>query len=290
MEVCSIDGCNRKIRRRGLCKGHWTRWKTFGDPNAGKPLRGTLAECSDDRCTDIAKLKGRCVKHHKAWEYRQKNPIVYRHQQPEQCIADGCDKKPKTNNVCNRHYYRLLTYGDPNFVKEEHLVDLNTYELFLKHTNKNGPVPDHDPSLGQCWIWTAGAAGDGGRYGGIHVREINKRVLVHRYSYAKHNDGELADTVDIDHQCFNTKCVNPNHLRPVTHKQNMENIRLNSKNTTGARGVWKTGAGRFAVEMKHHGKKIWGGVYKTVEEADRASRALRDQYFTHHQDGTNGTL
>lgn len=33
------------------------------------------------------------------------------------CVADGCDLPAVAKNVCNTHYYRLKTHGDPNFVK-----------------------------------------------------------------------------------------------------------------------------------------------------------------------------
>lgn len=35
---CSVDGCGRKHQSRGLCKGHWQRWRRYGDVRAHVPL------------------------------------------------------------------------------------------------------------------------------------------------------------------------------------------------------------------------------------------------------------
>lgn len=31
------------------------------------------------------------------------------------CYADGCDQEVRARGLCGKHYYRLQTYGDPNF-------------------------------------------------------------------------------------------------------------------------------------------------------------------------------
>mgnify|MGYP001561542504 CR=1 FL=1 len=38
-KVCSVPGCDRQSRARGLCKAHWKRWRTHGDILADVPVK-----------------------------------------------------------------------------------------------------------------------------------------------------------------------------------------------------------------------------------------------------------
>ena len=66
-----------------------------------------------------------------------------------------------------------------------------------------------------CWEWMAGKIGEG--YGQL---EFNKNpVMAHRLSWELTN-GKIKKGLVIDHLCENKSCVNPNHLEPVTPKEN----------------------------------------------------------------------
>jgi hypothetical protein len=89
--------------------------------------------------------------------------------------------------------------------------------------------------------------------------------------------------MQLDHRCSNRACVNPGHLRPVTHKQNMEHDSGAQRNSsTGALGVVRSGKNRYQVAVGHNGKKLYGGSFKTIEEAAEAARQLRLSLFTHN--------
>src|SRR5229473_3334209 len=66
-----------------------------------------------------------------------------------------------------------------------------------------------------CWLWIGGT---NGRYPlfGISRRT---RVYAHRFSYEEFV-GPIPSGLEIDHLCSNIKCVNPDHLQPVTHQEN----------------------------------------------------------------------
>jgi hypothetical protein len=70
-------------------------------------------------------------------------------------------------------------------------------------------------ALSGCWLW-AGEWNDGG-YGRLWIRGKNHQA--HRLSYELHK-GPIPDGLTIDHLCRVRCCVNPDHLEPVTMREN----------------------------------------------------------------------
>lgn len=69
-----------------------------------------------------------------------------------------------------------------------------------------------------CWIWQGGRTGPADAdYGTISFRGRN--VLVHRLVYELYV-GPIPDGLEVDHLCSNPPCVRPNHLEPVTSREN----------------------------------------------------------------------
>jgi len=73
-----------------------------------------------------------------------------------------------------------------------------------------------EPNSG-CWLWTGALDAKG--YG-VFSLPGRKRVRAHRFSFEFYCYEVRAD-LDIDHLCRMRSCVNPDHLEPVTHKENM---------------------------------------------------------------------
>ena len=68
-----------------------------------------------------------------------------------------------------------------------------------------------------CWEWTGAHWTDG--YGCFRL--ANKRLVpAHRIVYEL-EIGPIAPGLVLDHICGNKSCVNPAHLEPVTHGENM---------------------------------------------------------------------
>jgi hypothetical protein len=81
-----------------------------------------------------------------------------------------------------------------------------------------------EPNTG-CWIWTGHERCAG--YGGIQVD--GRAMLAHRVAYEMFV-GPIPVGMEIDHKCRVTFCVNPTHLEPVTHRENVERGALGGLN------------------------------------------------------------
>jgi hypothetical protein len=70
-----------------------------------------------------------------------------------------------------------------------------------------------------CWEWTGGVQSSG--YGTFNVPETagGGSRLAHRFSYELHV-GPIPAGLEIDHLCRNRRCVRPDHLDAVTHREN----------------------------------------------------------------------
>lgn len=68
-----------------------------------------------------------------------------------------------------------------------------------------------------CWLWTGTLSMKG--YGRFNVTDRNN-AAAHRFAYESFV-GPIPDGLEIDHLCSVRRCVNPAHLEPVTHAENL---------------------------------------------------------------------
>lgn len=130
---------------------------------------------------------------------------------------------------------------------------------------------------GKCWTWL----GHHDHAGYAKFFADGRKVLVHRWAY-EHFIGPIPEDMQIDHACHVTGCVNPQHLRLVTSKQNSEHRRRRSDNTSGFPGASPHKSGRWQATVSHRGERIYLGLYDTAEEAGAAALAKRLELFTHN--------
>lgn len=181
------------------------------------------------------------------------------------CQIDGCINlvgKKGARGMCPVHYW--IWKRDGGLVG---IVRPPSEDRFWQKVEK-GPG---------CWNWKAAKKENG--YGS--VLHNGKTGYAHRVSWEMAN-GPIPAEMLIDHRCFNHACVNPDHLRLVTQKENQENrAGQRSDNTSGYRGVcWK--ANRWTVEVYHQGKTVYVGRFVDIEDANAAAIAARNRIFTHN--------
>ncbi len=77
-----------------------------------------------------------------------------------------------------------------------------------------------EPNSG-CWLWNSARKASG--HGQVHLG--GKTRAAHRVVYEL-LVGPVPRGLELDHLCRTPECVNPDHLEPVTHAENMGRGRL----------------------------------------------------------------
>ena len=192
------------------------------------------------------------------------------------CSVDNCPVASRKRGWCERHYQRWRNHGDPVAgIKDKNVIRGTNEERFWARVDKSG-------SNG-CWIWTGWRTEKG--YGGftLHSPEGNWTRRAHRYAYEL-LVGAIPDGILIDHRCHNRPCVNPEHLRPVTPKQNEENrAGATRRSKSGVRGVyWHKAEKKWHAQVGHHGRNVHVGFFDDLRAAEQAVIAKRNELHTHN--------
>lgn len=120
-----------------------------------------------------------------------------------------------------------------------------------------------------CWLWTGHISGEG--YGSIKISGI--QVKVHRVAYEL-EIGPIPNGLSLDHLCRVRLCVNPKHLEPVTHHENV--LRGDSVTAQNARQTHC----RYGHPFDEENTIIWKG---------RRSRQCRICCVRRHQESSRRT-
>lgn len=95
-------------------------------------------------------------------------------------------------------------------------------DRFREKVNYDGPLPEAHPETGPCHLWTAAKVAGYGVFtlpGGSGGKA--KLVRAHRWLWIETN-GPVPEGKVLDHwACDRPECVNPQHLRPVTDRENI---------------------------------------------------------------------
>jgi hypothetical protein len=166
------------------------------------------------------------------------------------------------------HYQRQRIHGSTNYTKQADSESVMAARFWRKVNKSPG-----------CWIWQAGRTGNGYGSFGIAGRSYRAHRIAYEMAY-----GPIPTAAEIDHRCHSRLCVNPEHLRAVTKKQNQENRAGPWRcSTSGIRGVsWKKDRNRWVAHITHNHKQMHLGYFDTTEEAEAVAVAKRNELFTHN--------
>lgn len=120
------------------------------------------------------------------------------------CLIEDCHDRVRCKGMCKRHYQQEWRTGDPAIVRPN--PHGSPEQRFWSKVERRGSS--------ECWEWTGRRDKDG--YGCLRVG--NSQVRAHRFSYELHHG---VTDLFVRHRCNNPGCVNPAHLQPGTHLENM---------------------------------------------------------------------
>lgn len=130
-----------------------------------------------------------------------------------------------------------------------------------------------------CWTWKATINTCG--YGQFWAS--GRIIRAHRYSWQLVNE-QIPEGMQLDHTCHNRACVNPEHLRVTTRKENNENrLGAHANNRSGVRGVTRRNEhSKWQATVRHHGYLHYVGTFEQLADAEAAVIAKRNELFTHN--------
>lgn len=129
------------------------------------------------------------------------------------CEVEACGRPASRKGLCNAHGLRKRQGSVLPDSAPVRVLDPTGAQRLSERVEKNG----------ECMLWQ-GALNYAG-YG--HLRVGGRLTGVHRIAYEL-AVGPIPAGLEIDHLCAVRNCVNPAHLEPVTHEENLRRARERS--------------------------------------------------------------
>lgn len=172
-----------------------------------------------------------------------------------------------------------MVYCDTVFTMDKLVIPQKSLARFWAKVDKNSS------DMG-CWLWTGAKTRQG--YGQVEVQRV--RHFSHKLSYMMLK-GNVPEGYSVDHKYVSEgcprNCVNPEHLRILTHQQNSENRKgANKGSFSGYRGVsLMKRIARWRVQVISGGVRYGTRTYPIYELHIAAyyARELRNKVHTYNE-------
>lgn len=205
------------------------------------------------------------------------------------CSNKSCCNPEHLKAVTPRENIRRAFSKNPPQIKRDKKKDQKAIQFFTEIFS-NTEVPKHRvkdlvgkillQNKGDCWIWQGTITSGYGRHS---LKKGGKTVAAHRYVY-EILVGKIKPGLVLDHfSCFNKLCVNPNHLKPSTQRENVLNS--NSASAINARKTHCKRGHIFNTENTYfNGGSRRCRVCKREKEAEKRAlnkKIRRSDFLTH---------
>lgn len=174
------------------------------------------------------------------------------------CDMPECGRKHEAHGLCKNHYEQGLRSGKVVATQGRETLEAKFENRVSRSTG--------------CWEWT-GAIGPNG-YGRMTHKKDGRyvKLYAHRVSYEMHK-GAIPDELVIDHLCRNRKCVNPDHLEPVSNRENI--LRGTSPIANAARATHCPAGHSYSGENLYVTRNGHRCCRKCTREKRRAAWAMK---------------
>lgn len=196
--LCTIDGCERKHVARGLCGTHYNQQH---QPNRHAAKQTTCVKCGKP----VMRSGGG----------GRKYGATCSNDCRKQLAAPRKPKPPTQCELPSEHWARMIgatsawPKGRARWGRFREAIFTDDYEVILDEIRGHCRTTSDG-----CWEWQRTLKG------GYPVVDVGGRMKqVHRLALECKHSAPLG-TQAAHHACANTKCVNPDHLQPVSHVEN----------------------------------------------------------------------
>ena len=182
---CNKPGCSKPVQSRGMCGSHYGQWhRTEG----GKERTYTCAGCGIEHTT-------------------RRKP-----QGEERFCTRDCQRayiaRDEQSSAKRRQTMMGVDLARRSALRKAY--EENSRKGILEAIRERAEVTENG-----CWEWKQL---DSSGYPRTQIGD--KRIRVHRLSLEVKHGAPLGSQA-AHHICANTRCVNPEHLQPVTHRDNV---------------------------------------------------------------------
>ncbi len=172
------------------------------------------------------------------------------------CGINGCTRKHHARGLCQTHYFIQKQYG-----RVELLARYDLEQRFWSRVEKGS----------DCWLWSGVITPQG--YGNWTWRDDGNLRTDSAHHFAFILSGrKIPDGYHLDHLCRNRRCCNPDHLEPVTPRENT--LRGIGPSAENARKTHCKRGHEFTVSNTYL-KKGKYGVLRVCRECAAASARKR---------------
>lgn len=147
-------------------------------------------------------------------------------------------------------------------------------DRFWKKVDKNGPIPEHCPELGPCWIWTGAVYRGKWPYGKIAEGGKNGQVLpAHRVAWQLEH-GPIEIGVLVCHKCDQARCVRVAHLFLGDYVDNARDMVNKGRDAHGDTRGEKNGSAVLTEQIVRHIRDLHSQGFGPLRIARRLNLSL----------------